>query len=274
MQAGPQKSRMTRGRTLVLDDCFRRVRRLDRSRRRCAGQRLRRSAERGAPAPPRRPARRRRPPRRHRAGAHGHRGRGAQAARRSAAARSARWRSSTARSAGSTPASPSRRGLHAGRSQRRLDAVHPRAADVGRRHAAAESLPPRLPRLANDQLDDDGEPLPPGEKNYLELYGIPPSISVLRARFLQDAEHPCHDQESADALEAVETVSYVAPESIRREEHRLARIRAELEIARRKAKLATLEELAEKQPAAGAPRSSCWRSAPPRSRRWPRSSGA
>jgi len=101
---------------------------------------------------------------------------------------------------------------------------------------------------ANDQLDDDGEPLPPGTKNYLELYGIPPAISVLRARFLQDAEHPCHDQESADALEAVETVSYVAPEAIKREEHRLARIRAELEIARRKAKVATIEELAEKQP--------------------------
>ncbi len=101
---------------------------------------------------------------------------------------------------------------------------------------------------ANDLLDDDGEPLPPGAKNYLELYGIPPSLSVLRARFLQDAEHPCHDQESADALEAVETVSYVAPESVRKEEHRLARIRAELEIARRKAKVATLDELVEKQP--------------------------
>jgi hypothetical protein len=36
--------------------------------------------------------------------------------------------------------------------------------------------------LANDQLDNDGEPLEPGEKNYLELYGVFPSLSVLRAR--------------------------------------------------------------------------------------------
>jgi hypothetical protein len=103
--------------------------------------------------------------------------------------------------------------------------------------------------LANDQLDEDGETLAAGEKNFLELYGISPSMSVLRARFLQDADHPCHDQESVDALEAVETVSYVAPEAVRREEHRLARIRVELEAARRKAKVATLEELVEKQPA-------------------------
>ena len=37
--------------------------------------------------------------------------------------------------------------------------------------------------LSNDQLDNDGEPLAPGEKNYLELYGAFPSLSVLRARF-------------------------------------------------------------------------------------------
>jgi len=103
--------------------------------------------------------------------------------------------------------------------------------------------------LANDQLDEDGEPLEPGAKNYLELYGIPPSVSVLRARFVQDEEHPCHDQESADAIDAVETVTYVAPADIKKDERKLARIREELEKARRKAHLATLDELAEKQPA-------------------------
>jgi hypothetical protein len=119
--------------------------------------------------------------------------------------------------------------------------------------AEGTPLPNRYRRvflgLANDQLDEDGEALVPGEKNYLELYGIPPSLSVLRARFLQDAEHPCHDAESVEALEAVETVSYVAPEAVRREEHKLARMRVELELARRKAKLATWDELADKQPA-------------------------
>jgi hypothetical protein len=103
--------------------------------------------------------------------------------------------------------------------------------------------------LANDQLDEDGEPLQAGAKNYLELYGIFPSLSVLRERFLNDEQHPCEDQESAEALDAVETVTYVAPSDVKKDERRLARIRAELEEARRKAHAKTLDELAQKQPA-------------------------
>ena len=103
--------------------------------------------------------------------------------------------------------------------------------------------------LANDQLDEDGAPLSPGSKNYLELYGIFPSLSVLRARFLADEQHPCQDQESADALDAVETVTYVAPNEVAHEARRIAKIREELDKARRAARVATLDELAAKQPA-------------------------
>jgi hypothetical protein len=103
--------------------------------------------------------------------------------------------------------------------------------------------------LANDQLDEDGEPLQPGEKNYLELYGIFPSLSVIRARFLADEQHPCHDQESVDALAAVETVTYVAPADIPKEQRRIAKLQVELETARRASGAATLDELAERQPA-------------------------
>jgi hypothetical protein len=115
-----------------------------------------------------------------------------------------------------------------------------------------QPLPNRYRRifvgLANDELDEDGEPLPPGSKNFLELYGIFPSMSVLRARFLNDDEHPCHDQESADALDAVETVTYVPPNEIKKDERRLARIRQDLETARRKAHAASLDDLVAKQP--------------------------
>jgi hypothetical protein len=118
--------------------------------------------------------------------------------------------------------------------------------------ADGQPLPNRYRRifigLANDELDEDGEPLAPGAKNFLELYGIFPSMSVLRARFLNDDEHPCHDEESADALDAVETVSYVPPNEIKKDERRLARIRQDLETARRKGHYKTVEELAEKQP--------------------------
>jgi hypothetical protein len=103
--------------------------------------------------------------------------------------------------------------------------------------------------LANDKLDEDGEPLPPGEKNYLELYGIFPSLSVLRERFLASDQHPCHDQESADALDAVETVTYVAPADIPKDARRLRKIREELETAQHKAHLPSFEALAAAQPA-------------------------
>lgn len=48
--------------------------------------------------------------------------------------------------------------------------------------------------LANDREDEAGNPLPPGEHNYVELYGIPPSLSVVRQRFLNDVAKPCYQK--------------------------------------------------------------------------------
>lgn len=45
--------------------------------------------------------------------------------------------------------------------------------------------------LANDRSDNWGKPLKKGERNYLELYGIPPSLSVVRKRFLEDEKKQC-----------------------------------------------------------------------------------
>lgn len=98
--------------------------------------------------------------------------------------------------------------------------------------------------LANDQLDEDGQPLAPGEKNYLELYGIPPSLSVVRARLLADVNQPCHDETTQQALAAVESVAYIPPERMRAEDTKMARLKTELDKARRAAKVASLEELA------------------------------
>ena len=102
--------------------------------------------------------------------------------------------------------------------------------------------------LANDTLDEDGEQLPAGEKNYLELYGVPPSLGVLRARFLANEQQTCHATISQEKLEEVETITYVAPEKMKADEQRTARMNRELEDARHKNKAATLAELAEKDP--------------------------
>jgi len=102
--------------------------------------------------------------------------------------------------------------------------------------------------LANDTLDEDGEPLPAGEKNHLELYGIPPSFGVLRARFFADEQQTCHATINQEKLEEVETIAYVAPDKMKVEEQRTARLRRELEDARVKAKASSLAELAQKDP--------------------------
>jgi hypothetical protein len=118
--------------------------------------------------------------------------------------------------------------------------------------ATGQPLPNRYRRvflgLANDQLDSDGVPLEPGRKNYLELYGIFPSFSVLRARFMIDAESACHDQESVDTLAAVETVSYVAPKDLEKDEKRILRTRNEVELARKRGNFATVADLVAARP--------------------------
>ncbi len=123
------------------------------------------------------------------------------------------------------------------------------------RSSKGDLLPNRYRRvflgLANDQLDEDGQPLLPGAKNYLELYGISPSMSVLHARFLANAERKCVDEQTKAALEAVDQISYVPPQAMRRDAIRLARIRAELESERKKARAKTLAELVEKKPEFG-----------------------
>jgi hypothetical protein len=60
--------------------------------------------------------------------------------------------------------------------------------------------------LAADRGDGDGQPLASGERNYLELYGVPPSLTVLRRRFLIDAAGACAGAFDADVLLAVDQI--------------------------------------------------------------------
>ena len=59
--------------------------------------------------------------------------------------------------------------------------------------------------LANERLDADGDRRDAGEHNYLEVFGIPPSLSVLAARVEEDvrarATKPASTRSIARALE-------------------------------------------------------------------------
>ena len=104
--------------------------------------------------------------------------------------------------------------------------------------------------LASDKSDGDGQPLRPGQKNYLELYGIPPSLSVLHQRMLADGDRPCWAGIDTAKLLAVDLVTTWGSTTAKRE-LALARARADkLETARAAQGQGSLEALAAQDPAA------------------------
>ena len=105
--------------------------------------------------------------------------------------------------------------------------------------------------LANDDSDGDGQPLPEGERNYLELFGIPPSISVLRERFVADTTdeaRTCFDEVDFELLSQYEKLPNRQPARQARFDRRVAKLRRDLEKARRQAEVDDLDALVEVQP--------------------------
>ncbi len=102
--------------------------------------------------------------------------------------------------------------------------------------------------LANDRIDGDGVTLEKWNRNYLEVYGIPPSLSVLRKRFLQDEKKQCFKDLDLDVFKV-----YRGPIKIndsgasKRELKRFRRARSNFKKALRKARVQTLEQLLEKK---------------------------
>ena len=142
-----------------------------------------------------------------------------------------------------------------------------------------QPLPNRYRRifvgLANDQLDEDGEPLPPGAKNYLELYGIFP-VAVGAARALP-RRRAAPLPRSGERRRARRGRDGHLRRARRHQEGRApagAHPRGAGGGAQRKAHVATLDELAEKQPSVRRQGEAARASAPPRSRPWPRSRSA
>lgn len=102
--------------------------------------------------------------------------------------------------------------------------------------------------LSNDELNGDGLPLQDGEVNYLELYGIFPSFSVLRRRFLQDENRLCVTPEGQAALGARESVRFRSASQTRRDDKRRTQAKRELDRALADAEVASLDELVTKRP--------------------------
>ncbi|MFI5290055.1 MAG: L,D-transpeptidase, partial [Polyangia bacterium] len=102
--------------------------------------------------------------------------------------------------------------------------------------------------LANDTGDGDGQPLSPGEHNYLELYGIEPTFAVLRARFLDDEAHQSCKDIDYDKLKAANSIPLRNPQAEARMASKIRAERRGLETKRRRAHLSTLDALAAADP--------------------------
>jgi lipoprotein-anchoring transpeptidase ErfK/SrfK len=103
--------------------------------------------------------------------------------------------------------------------------------------------------LANDTGDRDGQPLAENEHNYLEPYGVPPTLGVLRARFVEDEARveACSGVDFAKLKGAAS----IPPRNNKAEQKFAAKIAAttkKLELLRQKAQVESLDELAEKDP--------------------------
>jgi len=60
--------------------------------------------------------------------------------------------------------------------------------------------------LANDRTDEEGNALGPDQHNYIELFGIAPSLSVLQKRFLSDAQKECYKKLDIKLLHSFRSV--------------------------------------------------------------------
>ena len=102
--------------------------------------------------------------------------------------------------------------------------------------------------LANDKTDGEGQPLDEGERNFLELYGIPPAISVLRARALEAQGKTCYDEIDFDVVGTIERVAFRQPAPQRRHDRKIKAFRRQIDKALAKAKLEDADALVEQRP--------------------------
>jgi hypothetical protein len=100
--------------------------------------------------------------------------------------------------------------------------------------------------LANEHFDKAGADAEmAADDRYLELYGVFPSLSILRKRFASDERYACHDAIDDSALPALSGVMWEEKGTAAQMRQRQAQwLRASLERQRTLRKLETLEDLA------------------------------
>lgn len=102
--------------------------------------------------------------------------------------------------------------------------------------------------LANDKMDGDGRKLPKGEKNFLEVFGIPPSLGVLHARYATDREATCHQEIDYAFMATQNRIKYRSDRSLRRHLRKVRRWKKQADKAMAKAGVDSYEALLATKP--------------------------
>ncbi len=102
--------------------------------------------------------------------------------------------------------------------------------------------------LANDQCDEDGEALPAGEVNYLELFGIPPTLGVLRKRVFADEEKACFQEIDYDLIGSIERIPVRNQQLQKKYDRRIDGLEAALDKLLDEHGVDTIEELLPLEP--------------------------
>jgi hypothetical protein len=97
--------------------------------------------------------------------------------------------------------------------------------------------------LSSNQTDGDGLPLRKGEKNFLEVFGIPPSMSVLRDRFVDDSMSECLKNVDHELIGSISEITYRNDRKKRKHRRRMRAYRKILKRVMKKAKVSSLSQL-------------------------------
>jgi hypothetical protein len=81
-------------------------------------------------------------------------------------------------------------------------------SDEGSTVSGNQGYRARFRDLANDRTNIDGEPLGESQRNYLELFGIPPTLSVIKARFGDEVEKNCLHKVDYEAIKTSGRIPY------------------------------------------------------------------
>ncbi|MEE2788656.1 MAG: hypothetical protein VX589_15035 [Myxococcota bacterium] len=102
--------------------------------------------------------------------------------------------------------------------------------------------------LANDKTDGDGRALPKNEKNFLEVFGVPPSIGVIRDRTIGDADSECHQSIDYDLISSVDQIVYRTGKKRRNHNYRIRVLRKKFKKAMKKANVESIDDLLATKP--------------------------